>query len=242
MPSNFRSNSQSPPLKRSCVRVAAIGSSQSGILTCGDMDDRTPSSLTETPSDPELERLVKNGRHLAAFKLLQELRRAAQHGRPQRAPFDEMLHDMLELKRRGTPFGAVLAVFIGSLLVVALVILGLSAIGLRVSEWTLFPAIDWVLAIVMPLVFLPGVLPALAAGIFVFGIVLAHRFRSPALFAAGITGISLGLVCFWLFPTYIQMLNERAPIEAEAPLLIIGGVISFLLFVGGIQLVAQANK
>src|SRR5829696_2577260 len=31
MPSNFRSNSQLPPLKRSCVSVAAIGSSQSGM-------------------------------------------------------------------------------------------------------------------------------------------------------------------------------------------------------------------
>src|SRR5258707_969008 len=32
MPSYLRSNSQSPPLKRSCVSVAAIGSSQSGII------------------------------------------------------------------------------------------------------------------------------------------------------------------------------------------------------------------
>jgi hypothetical protein len=31
MPSNFFSNSQSLPAKRSCVSVAAIGSSQSGM-------------------------------------------------------------------------------------------------------------------------------------------------------------------------------------------------------------------
>lgn len=31
VPSNLRSNSQSRPTKRSCVNVAAIGSSQSGI-------------------------------------------------------------------------------------------------------------------------------------------------------------------------------------------------------------------
>jgi hypothetical protein len=35
MPSNFRSNSQSSPVKRSCVSVAAIGSSQSGIGGAG---------------------------------------------------------------------------------------------------------------------------------------------------------------------------------------------------------------
>ncbi len=45
MPSNFRSNSQSPPLKRSCVSVAAIGSSQSGM--CGGWCHRgATSSLT----------------------------------------------------------------------------------------------------------------------------------------------------------------------------------------------------
>src|SRR5688572_17673719 len=36
MPSNLRSNSQSPPVpKRSCVSVAAIGSSHSGISSLG---------------------------------------------------------------------------------------------------------------------------------------------------------------------------------------------------------------
>ena len=35
MPSNLRSNSQSGPLKRSCVSVAAIGSSQSGMFVAG---------------------------------------------------------------------------------------------------------------------------------------------------------------------------------------------------------------
>lgn len=49
-----------------------------------------------------------------------------------------------------------------------------------------------------------------------------------------------GLVCFSLFPFYILLL-QRAPTEAELPLLIIGGVISLLLFVGGVQLVLQAN-
>ena len=38
MPSNFRSNSQSSPLKRSCVSVAAIGSSQSGMLVAAAID------------------------------------------------------------------------------------------------------------------------------------------------------------------------------------------------------------
>ena len=37
MPSNLRSNSQSGPMKRSCVSVAAIGSSQSGIFVAGVM-------------------------------------------------------------------------------------------------------------------------------------------------------------------------------------------------------------
>jgi hypothetical protein len=35
MPSNFLSKSQSVPQKRSCVSVAAIGSSQSGIPAAG---------------------------------------------------------------------------------------------------------------------------------------------------------------------------------------------------------------
>ena len=34
-PSNLRSNNQSCPIKRSCVSVAAIGSSQSGIFATG---------------------------------------------------------------------------------------------------------------------------------------------------------------------------------------------------------------
>ena len=35
MPSNFRSNTQSGPVKRSCVNVAAIGSSQPDIFVKG---------------------------------------------------------------------------------------------------------------------------------------------------------------------------------------------------------------
>jgi hypothetical protein len=193
-------------------------------------------------SDSDIEQLVREGRHLAAFKLLQERRRAAQRGHPQRAPFDELLHDLWQLKRSGVPFGMVLALFFGTLLVVVLLILGLTFVGVRVSEWTLFPAMDRLLAVLWPVMFSPGVLPAMALAVLVCGIVFERKFRSPILFLTGITGIALGLVCFWLFPFYISLLQQRAPAEAEVPLLIVGGVISLLLFVCGVQLIAQANK
>ena len=192
--------------------------------------------------DPELEQLVKEGRHLAAFKLLQERRRAGQRGQPQRAPFDELLHDLWQLRRRGTRFGAILALFVGGLLAVGLLILGLSFLGLRVSEWTLFPAIDRIFAVIAPLVFMPGVLPGLALVVVVLGVSLARRFRSPVLFLSGMTAISLGLVCVWLFPLYIRLLQQRVAADGELPLLIVGGVVSFLLFVVGLQLVAQSNN
>lgn len=197
-------------------------------------------ALDNKPTDPELERLVKAGRPRAAFRLLQQRRREAPRDQPRRAPFDELLHDLWQLKRQGTSFGAVLALLVGSLLGVALLVLGLSVVGLRVAEWSLFPAIDRLLAIVGPLVFAPGVLPALAVGVFVFGVVIAHKFRSPALFVGGISAVSLGLVCVWLFPWYIRLL-QRVAGDAELPLLIVGGVMSLLVFVVGIQIAARAN-
>jgi hypothetical protein len=49
-------------------------------------------------------------------------------------------------------------------------------------------------------------------------------------------------VCFWLFPFYIRLVQQRLPPELEVPLMIVGGVVSLLIFVCGIQLAAQANN
>jgi hypothetical protein len=76
----------------------------------------------------------------------------------------------------------------------------------------------------------------------VFGLPFAVRFRSPATFVTGLIATSLGLVCFWLYPVYIGVVQRRFPPDAELPLLIVGGVISLFVFVGGIQLMAQANR
>src|SRR5687767_9184014 len=46
MPSNFRSNSQLPPLNRSCVSVAAIGSSQSGMSVAEAIGSEEDTAMT----------------------------------------------------------------------------------------------------------------------------------------------------------------------------------------------------
>jgi hypothetical protein len=191
--------------------------------------------------DDQLKHLVKDRRYFAAFNLLQK-RRQTDLPQPQRGQFDELLNDMWRLRHAGTPFSAVLGLFCALLLIIVATIVGLTFVGLRVSEWTLFPAIDRLFPIVMSQLFRPGVLPVLAVAVLVFGLPFAVRFRSPATFVTGLIATSLGLVCFWLYPVYIGVVQRRFPPDAELPLLIVGGVISLFVFVGGIQLMAQANR
>ena len=191
------------------------------------------------PTDHDLAQLVKVGRLQEALTLLQDQRRNG--ARPRREPLHELLDDLGELKRAGASLTAVVGLFAKQMVVLGVLILVLTAVGLGVAKWTLFPAMDWLFALVIRLMFNPGVLPVLAPAVFVCGLVVARRVRSPFMFMAGITGVSLGLICFWLFPFYIRLLQQRVPAEAELPLLIVGGVISLLIFVCGIQLAAQAN-
>lgn len=191
-------------------------------------------------TDRDLAQLVKDGRLQEALTLLQD--RRGKDGRARREPLHELLDDLGELKRAGAPLTAIVGLFAKQMVVLMVLILVLTAVGLGVAEWTLFPAINRVFAIVMPLLFKPGVLPVLALAVFVCGLAFARKVRSPFMFMAGLTGVSLGLMCFWLFPFYIRLLQQRFPPEAELPLLIVGGVISLLIFVCGIQLAAQANN
>jgi hypothetical protein len=190
-------------------------------------------------AENDLKQLVKERRYVAAFKALQN--RTTDRPYP-RGSFDELWDDMGRLRRAGTPFAAVAAIFGALLLIVAVLVVGLTAGGLRIAEWTLFPAVDRLFTFVVSNVFRPGVLPALALTVLVLGLPWSRRFRSPSLFATGVIFTSLGLICFWLFPVFIGVVQRQCPPEAELPLVIVGGVMSLLAFVVGLQLMGQANR
>jgi hypothetical protein len=190
-------------------------------------------------TDDELKQLVNERRYVAAFKALQNRRTDRTHPR---GSFDELWDDMLRLRRAGTPFVAVVAIFGALLIIVGVIVVGLTAGGLRVAEWTLFPVVDRLFTFIVSNVFRPGVLPLVALTVLVLGLPLSRRFRSPSLFATGVISTSLGLICFWLFPVFIGVVQRRCPPEAELPLVIVGGVMSLLAFVVGLQLMGQANR
>ena len=191
-------------------------------------------------TENDVTRLVRDGRLKAALQLLQE--RRGKEGRPRREWIHELLDDLGELQRAGAPLTAIVGLFVKQIVAVAALIVALTAVFLAVSKVTLGPAVGWVLGLVVRLAFIPGVVPVLALVVLAGGFTLAHKFRSPGTFAAGMTGVALGLVCFWLFPLYIRLVQQHLPPELEVPLVIVGGVLSLFVFVGGIQLAAHANR
>ena len=151
--------------------------------------------------DNDVKQLVEEGTYAAALKLLQD--RRLQDPRQQRATFDVLLDDLSTLRRAGAPFSGLLALFVRQMLIIGLAVLGVTFVGLMLAERTFFPAADRLLDFVLPLVFAPGVLPLLALVSLVFGLPMARKFKSPALFVTGLIATSLGLLSIGLFPSAV---------------------------------------
>jgi hypothetical protein len=100
---------------------------------------------------------------------------------------------------------------------------------------------DSTAAAIFSVLTLPGVLPALAVGVLVFGLLRARRAPRPVRYAFGAITIATALMCFSLLPAYATYVHARGVSEVWFWLLL-GLVGPFVLLGVGLQVMASANK
>src|SRR5688572_21982613 len=128
------------------------------------------------------------------------------------------------------------------IIIAVLIFLGVIALGLKVFEYGVEPVLKRALGPLLLLLFVPGVLPALAIAVLAIGLPLSQRFRPQGRFIAGLCAVALGFVSLWQFPRVMGALpTPESRVQLEAPLLIVGLVISAFLLVGGLQLMGSCK-
>ena len=137
------------------------------------------------------------------------------------------------------------AVAVAVLLVGVLVFLGVIAVALKVLEYGVEPILDYVrgpiFRLILGLLFVPGALPALAGATVVVGLAMASKFQPQGLFLSGVFAVALGFVCLWQLPRFMAALTTPERVQLEGPLLIVGLLISALLFVCGFQVMGHCQ-
>ena len=123
------------------------------------------------------------------------------------------------------------------LLVGVLVFLGVIAVALKVFEYGVEPILAYISGPIFRLILgsllVPGALPTLAGATVVVGLALSPKFEPPELFLSGVFAVTLGFVCLWQLPRLIAALTPADRVQLEGPLLVVGLIISALLFVCG---------
>ena len=123
-----------------------------------------------------------------------------------------------------------------------LVFLGVIAVGLKVFEYGFEPILEAVSGPLFLLLLVPGVLPVLALTVLAIGLPLSRKFRPRGRFVTGLSAVALGFVCLWQLPKLMARLpTPEARVELEAPLLIVGLIVSGFLLVCGFQLMGSCE-
>jgi len=123
-----------------------------------------------------------------------------------------------------------------------LVFFGVIAVGLKVFELGFEPILDAVSGPLFLALLTPGVLPVLALAVLALGLPLSRKFRPQGRFVAGLSAVAGGFVCLWQFPKLMARLpTPEARVQLEAPLLIVGLVVSGFLLVCGVQLMGSCE-
>lgn len=126
--------------------------------------------------------------------------------------------------------------------VALLVVLGVIALGLKLVKHTVEPLLKRISGPLLGMVFVPGVLPTLAIAVVVIGLGLSQRFRPRGRFITGACAVALGFLSLWQFPRLIATLpTPESRVQLEAPLLILGLVVSAFLLVCGFQLMGRCE-
>lgn len=123
-----------------------------------------------------------------------------------------------------------------------LVFLGVIAVGLTVFEHGFEPILKGVSGPFFLLLLVPGVLPVLALTVLAIGLPLSRQFHPRGRFVTGLSAVALGFVCLWQLPKVMARLpTPEARVELEAPLLIVGLIVSGFLLVCGFQLMGSCE-
>jgi hypothetical protein len=128
------------------------------------------------------------------------------------------------------------------IIIAVLIFLGVIALGLKVFEYGVEPVFKRALGPLLLLLFVPGVLPAVAVAVLAIGLPLSQRFRPQGRFIAGVCAVAFGFMSLWQFPRLMGALpTPESRVQLEAPLLIVGLVVSAFLVVCGFQLMGRCK-
>ena len=91
---------------------------------------------------------------------------------------------------------------------------------------------------------MPGALPIFVVAVVAIGLAVARKFRpeDKGLFLMALFCVALGFVCLSQLPRLMAALpTPEARVQLEAPLLIVGLIVSALLIVCGFQLMGSCK-
>jgi hypothetical protein len=143
---------------------------------------------------------------------------------------------------RGPMTAWTVAAAVAVLGVAVLVFLGVIAVGLKVFEYSVEPLLERATGPLFLLLFVPGVLPALALTVLAIGLPLSQKFRPRGRFITGLCAVAFGFVSLWQVPRLMAALpTPESRVQLEAPLLIVGLVVSAFLLVCGFQLMGSCK-
>lgn len=91
------------------------------------------------------------------------------------------------------------------------------------------------------LLMLPGVLPALALAVLVWGLRRAGRVRRPVRYSFGVILTAAAPICFSLIPMYAKYVHARG-FNEEWFWQLLGVVVPFVVLGIGLNTMASANK